>query len=195
MGDERFLLNEQLGLRLLEPRGLRFELRGLPLGLGQQFLSTEITLEDLEVHRDGRQGFADQRALLGAEAMEGGKFHHAHDDVVSDERPGDHVCGRGLAEAGSNLTVAVRNLGQTNRRRGVDALADQSFPGIGPFGVVRVIRQPVAGDAAHPVRRGIMKIQCGHAAAEQRHEVGQQVTAEVFERRGALQNGAQLRRL
>ena len=98
----------------------------------QQLLGPHVGLDGVEHDADRFHELIEQRPIGFREARERGQLHHGVNLTFEEDRQHDDVERLGLAEAGGDLNVVVRDVRQQNallleRRLTDDALADAEF--------------------------------------------------------------------
>ena len=149
--DFRVLLGEQLGFFLqFEVGVLQFFLAALQffgqrLRLLEQIFRSRIRFDGVQHDADGFHELIEERLVSRAELFEGGQFHDRLDLAFEQHRQNDDVRRRRLAEAGSDLHVIGRRVGDQDALLLQRGLSDQTFAEREFVADVLAIAEGVAG--------------------------------------------------
>ncbi len=128
-----FRLTQRLGLALQAVVGLlqlfllRLELGGQELRLLEQAFGAHVRRDRVEHDADQFHELVQERLVRLAEPAERGELDHRVHVAFEQRRQHDHVERRRFAQAGADLHVIVRHVGQQDARLLVRALADQAL--------------------------------------------------------------------
>ena len=139
-------LGGQLLVGLLQFLLLRLQFDGELLRLLEQALGAHGGLDRVEHHADGLRELFQERQVGRREGAQRGQLDHGLGLALEQRREHDDVARLGLAQAGMDLRVVGRHIGEQNALLLDRALADQPFAQRDALGLVAPLR--VAGQQA-----------------------------------------------